>query len=104
LSARQRWTPAKRKYAIFYSFSSIKTKTQARRLKCVYGSDTVSQSRAIRRFRFGNFDVKDAPRSGRPIIEKGDKIMEIVESDRHVSTVSIAQKVNIAKNRLELLK
>jgi len=91
------------RYILQFFFDKDK-KPQARRLKCVYGSDTVSQSRAIRRFRFGNFDVKDAPRSGRPIIEKGDKIMEIVESDRHVSTVSIAQKVNIAKNRLELLK
>ncbi|QQP37601.1 Histone-lysine N-methyltransferase SETMAR, partial [Caligus rogercresseyi] len=31
----------------------------------------------FRRFRSGNFDVKDAPRSGRPIVENINKIMEI---------------------------
>ncbi|QQP41102.1 Histone-lysine N-methyltransferase SETMAR, partial [Caligus rogercresseyi] len=43
------------------------------------------------------FDVKDAPRSGKPFVEDIDKIMEIVESDCHVSTVSIAQELNIAQ-------
>ncbi|KAG5344650.1 SETMR methyltransferase, partial [Acromyrmex charruanus] len=63
-------------------------------------SDTVTANHAqfwFRRFRSGNFDVKDASRSGRPIVENVDKIMEIVESDRHVSTVSIAQELNIAQ-------
>ncbi|KAG5311381.1 SETMR methyltransferase, partial [Acromyrmex insinuator] len=58
----------------------------------VYSPDTVSNSQSqfwFRRFRSGNFDVKDAPRSGRPIIENVDKIMEI-ESDR-------AQELNIAQ-------
>jgi len=93
------------RYILQFFFDKDENASQAaENVNSVYGSDTVSQSRAIRRFRFGNFDVKDAPRSGRPIIEKGDKIMEIVESDRHVSIVSIAQKLNIAKNRLELLE
>jgi len=93
------------RYILQFFFDKDENASQAaENVNSVYGSDTVSQSRAIRRFRFGNFDVKDAPRSGRPIIEKGDKIMEIVESDRHVNTVSIAQKLNIAKNRLELLE
>lgn len=29
----QKWTPAKIKYAMFYTFSSTKTKTQAKQLK-----------------------------------------------------------------------
>jgi len=64
------------------------------------GPDTVTANHAqfwFRRFRSGNFDVKDAPRSGRPIVENSNKIMEIVESDRHVNTVSIAQELNIAQ-------
>lgn len=36
-------------------------------------------------------DVKNSPRSGRPIIKTIDKIIEIVESDGLVSTVSIFQ-------------
>jgi len=70
------------------------------RVNNVYGPDIVTANHAqfwFHRFRSGNLDVKDAPRSGRPIVENGDKIMKIVESDHHVSTVSIAQELNIAQ-------
>ena len=40
----------------------------------------------------GNFDVKDEPRSGRPITEKSDEIMIKVE---HKSTVEIARELGI---------
>ncbi|KAG5321977.1 SETMR methyltransferase, partial [Acromyrmex heyeri] len=72
----------------------------AENVNSVYGPDTVTANHAqfwFRRFRSGNFDVKDASLSGRPIVENVDKIMEIVESDRHVSTVSIVQELNIAQ-------
>ncbi|GFU78279.1 histone-lysine N-methyltransferase SETMAR [Trichonephila clavipes] len=43
----------------------------------------------------GIFDVKDAPRTGRLILENVDKIIEIIEVDPHVSCRSIAQKLKI---------
>ncbi|GFU56405.1 histone-lysine N-methyltransferase SETMAR [Trichonephila clavipes] len=43
------------------------------------------------RFRSGIFDVKDAPRTGRPVVENVDKITEIIEIDRHVISRSIIQ-------------
>nr|XP_040574636.1 uncharacterized protein LOC121123574 [Lepeophtheirus salmonis] len=49
----------------------------------------------FRRFRFANFVVKDVPRSGMSIVENVDKVMEIVVSHRHVSTVLIAKDINI---------
>ncbi|XP_076166489.1 histone-lysine N-methyltransferase SETMAR-like [Ptiloglossa arizonensis] len=42
-------------------------------------------------------DVEDEKRSGRPIVENVDKIMEIVESDRHADTYSIAQELKISQ-------
>ncbi|GFW11946.1 histonelysine Nmethyltransferase SETMARlike [Trichonephila clavipes] len=63
----------------------------------VYGADSVTANYAqfwFRRFRSGIFDVKDAPRTGGPIVENVDKITEIIEFDRHVSR-SIAQKLKI---------
>jgi len=72
----------------------------AENVNSVYGPDTVTANHAqfwFRRFRSGNFDVKNAPCSGRPIVENVDKIMKIIEFDRHVSTVSIAQELNIAQ-------
>ncbi|XP_078038121.1 histone-lysine N-methyltransferase SETMAR-like [Augochlora pura] len=47
------------------------------------------------RFRLGVFDVKDAPRTGRPVVENIDKITEIIEVDRHVSSRSVAQELKI---------
>ncbi|GFU35799.1 histone-lysine N-methyltransferase SETMAR [Trichonephila clavipes] len=49
----------------------------------------------FRRFRSGIFDVKDAPRTGRPVIENVAKITEIIEVDRHVSSRSIPQELKI---------
>ncbi|GFW36006.1 histone-lysine N-methyltransferase SETMAR [Trichonephila clavipes] len=40
-------------------------------------------------------DVKDAPRTGRPVIGNVDKITEIIKVDRHVSSRSIAQELKI---------
>ncbi|GFX50093.1 histone-lysine N-methyltransferase SETMAR [Trichonephila clavipes] len=61
----------------------------------VYGADTVTANYAqfwFRRFRSNIFDVKDAPRTGRPVV---DKITEIIEIDRHVSSCSITQELKI---------
>ncbi|GFX55529.1 histone-lysine N-methyltransferase SETMAR [Trichonephila clavipes] len=41
------------------------------------------------------YDVKDAYHTGRPIVENFDKITEIFEVDRHVSSRSIAHKLKI---------
>ncbi|GFW88107.1 histone-lysine N-methyltransferase SETMAR [Trichonephila clavipes] len=43
----------------------------------------------------GIFDVKDALCTGRPIVENFDKIIEIIEVYRHVSSRSIAQELKI---------
>ncbi|GFS52762.1 uncharacterized GMC-type oxidoreductase Mb1310 [Trichonephila clavipes] len=40
-----------------------------------------------------SFDVKDAPRTDRPVVENVNKITEIIEVDRHVSSRSIAQEL-----------
>ncbi|GFV68166.1 hypothetical protein TNCV_1874481 [Trichonephila clavipes] len=45
--------------------------------------------------RRGIFDVKDAPRTVRSVVETVDKITEIIEVDRHVSSRSIAQELKI---------
>jgi len=64
----------------------------------IYGEDTLSKSAARKwfaRFRAGNFDVKDEPRSGRSITEKSDEIIVKVERDKYMSTVEIARKLGI---------
>ncbi|GFV48191.1 histone-lysine N-methyltransferase SETMAR [Trichonephila clavipes] len=61
----------------------------------VYGANTVTANYVqfwFRRFRSGIFDVKDAPHTCRPVV---DKITEIIEFDRLVSSRSIAQGLKI---------
>ncbi|GFX26116.1 histone-lysine N-methyltransferase SETMAR [Trichonephila clavipes] len=62
----------------------------------VYSADTVTANYVqfwFRRIRSGIFDVKVAPRTSRPVIEKVDKITEIIELVWHVSSHSIAQEL-----------
>ncbi|GBP46258.1 hypothetical protein EVAR_30387_1 [Eumeta japonica] len=42
-----------------------------------------------------NFDIKDEPRSGRPVMDKVDAILEKVEQDRHISSYDIADELRI---------
>ncbi|GFU85429.1 histone-lysine N-methyltransferase SETMAR [Trichonephila clavipes] len=44
---------------------------------------------------FGIFYVKDAPRTGKPVVENVVKITEIIEVDRHVSSRSITQELKM---------
>ena len=54
----------------------------------VYGEIAVTD-RTVRnwfeRFRGGNLDVKDLPRSGRPLTEKADEILQLIAIDRHAT-------------------
>ncbi|GFX55228.1 histone-lysine N-methyltransferase SETMAR [Trichonephila clavipes] len=61
-------------------------------------ADTVTANSVqfcFRRFRSGIFDVKVAPHTGRPVVDNVDKITEIIEVNRHVSSRSIAQELKI---------
>ncbi|GFU22182.1 histone-lysine N-methyltransferase SETMAR [Trichonephila clavipes] len=64
----------------------------------VYVADTVTANYVqfwFRRFRSGIFDVKDAPRTSRPVVENVDKITEIIEVYQHVSSRSIDKELKI---------
>jgi len=49
----------------------------------------------FKRFQSRNFDVKDAPRSGRPITRKVDEVMEKIEQHQHISSHDIGKELNI---------
>lgn len=87
------------RYILQFFFDKGENASQAAEIvNGVYGPDTVTANYVqfwFRRFRSGIFDVKDAPRTGRPVVENVDKITEIIEVDRHVSSRSIAQELKI---------
>ncbi|GFU58449.1 histone-lysine N-methyltransferase SETMAR [Trichonephila clavipes] len=65
----------------------------------VYGVDIVTTNYVqfwFRRFHLGIFDVKDSPHTGRLIVENIEKITEIIEVARNVSSPSIIQELKIA--------
>lgn len=90
----------RRKFNTFFNTITTKVKRRNRRPKqFVLFMDLIQyrmQRRGSQRFRSRNMDIKDETRSGRPIVETVDNIMEFVESNRHVSTYSIAQKLKIS--------
>ncbi|GFU81637.1 histone-lysine N-methyltransferase SETMAR [Trichonephila clavipes] len=64
----------------------------------VYSADSVIANYVqfyFHRFRSGIFDLKIAPRTGRPVVDNVDKITVIIEIDRHVSSRSITQELKI---------
>ncbi|GFT55104.1 histone-lysine N-methyltransferase SETMAR [Trichonephila clavipes] len=64
----------------------------------VYGADIATANYVqfwFCRFLSGIFDLKDTLRTGRPVVENVDKITEIIQVDRHVSSRSIAQELKI---------
>ncbi|KAJ0171809.1 hypothetical protein K1T71_012572 [Dendrolimus kikuchii] len=73
--------------------------TQAAKIICdVYGPNAVSVRVTqiwFKRFQSGNFDIKDARRSGRPVMDKIDAIFEKVEQDRHICSYDVARELGI---------
>ncbi|GFX45801.1 histone-lysine N-methyltransferase SETMAR [Trichonephila clavipes] len=67
-------------------------------LNNVYAADTVTANYVQFRFRrvhSGIFDVKFAPRTGRPVIENVNNLTEIIKVDQIVISRSIAQELKI---------
>ncbi|GBP68679.1 Histone-lysine N-methyltransferase SETMAR [Eumeta japonica] len=75
-----------------------KCDTSCERICDVYGANAVSvrvaQNR-LKRSQSGNFDVKDEPRSGRPVTDKVDVILKKVKQDRHISSCYVAEELGI---------
>ncbi|GFV85769.1 histone-lysine N-methyltransferase SETMAR [Trichonephila clavipes] len=82
----------------FFFYKSENARQAVEIVNGVYGADRVTAYYVkfwFRRFRSGIFDVKDAPRTDRPVVENVDKITEITVVDQHVSSRSITQELKI---------
>ncbi|EZA47399.1 Histone-lysine N-methyltransferase SETMAR, partial [Ooceraea biroi] len=69
-----------------------------------YGEDALKLRQCqnwFTKFRSGDFNVKDAPRSGRPIEIDDDKIKALIDSNRRLTTREIAENLNISKSSVE---
>lgn len=86
------------RYVMLFYYKKGKSGAKTCRKICaVYGEDALTERTVqlwFAKFRSGNFNVKDAPRSGRPVTEKVDEILQMIELDRHTSTLDIALALN----------
>ena len=77
---------------LFHYRKSYNASQTCREICAVYGENALN-GRTVRnwfeRFRGGNLDVKDLPRSSRPLTEKADEILQLIAIDRHASCQDI---------------
>ena len=86
-------------------FRKGKNAVQAqKKLYDVYGERSLTERQCqnwFARFRFGNFDLKDAPCFGRPTEVNDDKIKAIIENNQGSTTREIAEMLNISHTCFE---
>ena len=90
------------RHILFFYYRKGKNAVQARKkLTDVYGEDvlTVRQCQNwFAKFRSGNFDVEDAPRSGRPVEADKDTIKALVDANQRITTREIGERLNLSNS------
>ncbi|EZA46710.1 Histone-lysine N-methyltransferase SETMAR [Ooceraea biroi] len=94
------------RHILFYYFRKGKNAVQAhKKLRDVYGEDALKLRQCqnwFTKFRSRDFNVKDAPRSGRPIEIDDDKIKALIDSNRRLTTRESAENLNVLKSSVEI--
>ncbi|GFW89364.1 histone-lysine N-methyltransferase SETMAR [Trichonephila clavipes] len=90
------------RHILLFYYRKGKNAVQARKkLTDVYGESvlTVRQCQNwFAKFRSGNFDVEDAPRSGRPVEADKDAIKALFETNRRITTREIGLRLNLSNS------
>ena len=93
------------RHILLYYFRKGKNAVQARKkLYDVYGEKSLMEHQCqnwFPRFRPEDFDLKDAPNSGRPTEVNDDKIKAMIENNRRSTARKIAEKFNISHTCVE---
>lgn len=93
------------RHILLFYFRKGKNAVQARKKLCaVYGEECLTERQCQRwfaRFRSGDFDLEDTPRSGRPTEVDDDKIKAMIETNRRSTTREIAEKLGISHTSVE---
>ncbi|GFW45806.1 histone-lysine N-methyltransferase SETMAR [Trichonephila clavipes] len=90
------------RHILLFSYRKGKNAVQARKkLTDVHGEGvlTVCQCQNwFAKFRSGNFDVEDAPHSGRPVEADKDAIKALVDTNRRITTREIGLRLNLSNS------
>ncbi|XP_026829826.1 histone-lysine N-methyltransferase SETMAR-like [Ooceraea biroi] len=75
----------------------------AKKICVVYGDNAVSE-RTVRewfvKFRRGEFNVEDRPRSGRPSAVDDDQIKALITNNQHITTREIAERLKVSNSTI----
>ncbi|GFU33507.1 histone-lysine N-methyltransferase SETMAR [Trichonephila clavipes] len=90
------------RHILLFYYRKGKNAVQARKkLPDVYGEGvlTIRQCQNwFAKFRSGNCDVEDAPRSGRPVEADKDAIKALIEANRRITTREIGLRLNLSNS------
>ncbi|GBN91453.1 hypothetical protein AVEN_14730-1 [Araneus ventricosus] len=84
---------------MYYEFRNKLSATECHQKMCEnLGINTVSYDTVkvwFRKFKAGNFDIEDEPRSCRPIEVDCEQLKQIIDQDRNASTRTIALELDV---------
>lgn len=87
------------RHILLFYFQKGTTAAEAHRKICgVYGEDYVSQRTCGKwfvKFRSGDLDLEDDPRSGGPVKTDDNEILVLIQNDPNLTTQEIADRFNI---------
>ena len=90
------------RHILLFYYRKGKNAVQARQKLCnVYGEDVLTERQCqnwFAKFRSGNFDVEDAPRSGRPVEANEDTIKALIDANRRITTREIAERLTLSNS------
>ncbi|OAD55670.1 Histone-lysine N-methyltransferase SETMAR [Eufriesea mexicana] len=101
------------RHILLFYYRKGKNAVQAKKkLSDIYSDDVLTERQCqnwFAKFRFGNFDVEDAPRSGRPVeadcISSIDTIKALIDANQRITTREIAERLNLSNSTVhDLLK
>lgn len=94
------------RHILLFYFSKGKNARQAcEKLRKVYGDDALQERQCqnwFKKFRAGDFDLKDAPRSGKPTEVDDDKIKALIKSNPCYTTREIAETLKISQKSVHV--
>ncbi|GBM88406.1 Mariner Mos1 transposase [Araneus ventricosus] len=89
---------------IMYYFRNKLSATECHQKMCEsLGINTVSYDTVkvwFRKFKAGNFDIEDEPRSGRPIGVYCEQLKQIIDQGRNVSTQTTALELDVSQKTI----
>jgi [histone H3]-lysine36 N-dimethyltransferase SETMAR len=90
-----------RRILIFYHQKGENAAQARKKLSDVYGEDALTKRQCqnwFAKFQSGNFDIEDAPCSGRLVEADEDTIKVLIDENRRITTREIAERLNLSNS------